>query len=235
MTVHTSAGSKLYIGSASTTTNLLTDTYTEVGEITNIGDFGRVYQEIRHDSLGRRGTRKFKGQYDDGNMAVQLGRDPVDAGQAKIIVASDLDYDYNFYAEENDKPAASGGVVTMTIASPGVMTLTAHGYAVGDAVVFTTTGALPTGLVAGTTYYVKTVPTADTFTVAATSGGTVIATTGTQSGVHTVTDVPVNTKTYFQAKVMSYTKKIGGPNQVVGADAMLAIASGTITEVGATV
>lgn len=235
MSVHTSAGSKLYIGTAATALNSLTDTYTEVGEITNIGDFGRVYQEIRHDSLGRRGTRKFKGQYDDGNISLQLGRDPVDAGQAKMILARDLDYDFNFYIEENDKPAATGGVVTMTIASPGVLTLTAHGYAVGDAVQLTTTGALPTGLVAATTYYVKTVLTADTFTLAATSGGTVIATTGTQSGVHTITDVPVNTKTYFQAKVMSYTKKIGGPNQVVGADTVLGIASGTINEIGATV
>lgn len=235
MGVHTSAGSKLFIGSASTSTNLLTDTYTEVGEVVNIGDFGRTYQEVRHDALGSRGTRKFKGQYDDGNIALQLGRDPVDAGQAKIVTARDLDYDYNFYIEENDKPAASGGVFTVTIAAPGVFTLTAHGYAVGDAVQFSTTGALPTGISPATTYYIKTVPTADTFTVAATAGGSAITTSGTQSGVHTVTDIPANTKTYFQAKVMSYTKKIGGPNQVVGADAMLGIKSGSISEVGATV
>ena len=75
---------------------------------------------------------------------------------------------------------------TVTIASPGVFTKTAHGYAVGDAVRFATTGALPTGIVAGTTYYVKTVPTADTFTVALTPEGAVIATTGTQSGTHTL-------------------------------------------------
>ena len=75
-------------------------------------------------------------------------------------------------------------VVTVSIASPGVVTWNAHGLAANTAVVFTTTGALPTGLVAGTTYYV-TSPTTNTFQLSATSGGTAINTTGSQSGVHT--------------------------------------------------
>lgn len=75
--------------------------------------------------------------------------------------------------------------VTISIASPGVITWPAHGLAVNAVVRFTTTGALPTGLATGTTYYVKTVLDADTFTVSATQGGAVIDTTGTQSGVHT--------------------------------------------------
>jgi hypothetical protein len=80
----------------------------------------------------------------------------------------------------------------MTIASPGVVTWTAHGLVTATPIVFTTTGALPTGLTTGTTYYVLTVLDANTFTVSVTVGGTVIATTGTQSGVHTAT---VNTST----------------------------------------
>lgn len=74
--------------------------------------------------------------------------------------------------------------VTMTIASPGVVTWTAHGLAADTPIAFTTTGALPTGLVAGTTYYLKTVD-ANSFQLAATAGGTAINTSGTQSGVHT--------------------------------------------------
>lgn len=73
--------------------------------------------------------------------------------------------------------------VTITIATPGVVTWAGHGRAANDAIVFTTTGALPTGLTAGTTYYVLA-PTTDTFTVSATSGGAAIATSGTQSGTH---------------------------------------------------
>ena len=76
-------------------------------------------------------------------------------------------------------------VVTMTIAAPGVVTLADHGFAAGTAIKFSTTGALPTGLVVDTVYYVLT-QAASTFNVAATVGGAAIATTGTQSGVHSV-------------------------------------------------
>lgn len=75
--------------------------------------------------------------------------------------------------------------VTISIATPGVITWTGHGRVANDTIRITTTGALPTGLSASTTYYVKTVLDANTFTVSASSGGTVIDTSGTQSGVHT--------------------------------------------------
>lgn len=76
--------------------------------------------------------------------------------------------------------------VTISIASPGVVTLAAHGRAANDPVSFETTGALPTGLSADTQYYVKTVLSSSTLTVSLTPGGTVIDTSGTQSGVHTM-------------------------------------------------
>jgi hypothetical protein len=74
--------------------------------------------------------------------------------------------------------------VTITIAAPGVITWNGHGMAAGQQVTFSTTGALPTGLTTGVTYYVLA-PTPNTFTLAATSGGAAITTTGTQSGAHT--------------------------------------------------
>lgn len=81
--------------------------------------------------------------------------------------------------------------VTITSANPGVITWKAHGLRVGDPVKFATTGALPDNITAGTTYYVKTAPTADTLTIAATVGGTAIDTTaGTQSGVQTGLSLP---------------------------------------------
>ena len=53
--------------------------------------------------------------------------------------------------------AVSLGDFTVTIASPAVLTtVTPHGLTVNDTVVLSTTGALPTGLVAGTTYFVIT-------------------------------------------------------------------------------
>jgi microcystin-dependent protein len=86
--------------------------------------------------------------------------------------------------------SATKGTVTVTLASPGVFTRTGHGLVLDDAVYLTTTGALPTGLTASTTYYVVSVPTADTFTVAATRGGAAITTSGSQSGPHTLVYAP---------------------------------------------
>lgn len=76
--------------------------------------------------------------------------------------------------------------VTITIASPGVVSWASHTLANGDQVRFSTSGALPTGLVAGTLYYVVN-QAAGTFQVSATLGGAAIVTTGTQSGTHSAT------------------------------------------------
>lgn len=81
-------------------------------------------------------------------------------------------------------------LVTITIASPGVVTWTDHRQVATGKLVFTTTGALPTGITAGTVYFVKTVLTANTFTISATSGGAVTNTTGSQNGKHTATAFP---------------------------------------------
>jgi hypothetical protein len=78
----------------------------------------------------------------------------------------------------------SKATVTMTIATPGVITDTAHGFSAGQAVAFITTGTMPTGITAGTFYYVVS-PTTNAYSVSATVGGSAIATSGTQSGVHT--------------------------------------------------
>jgi hypothetical protein len=78
----------------------------------------------------------------------------------------------------------AGSVVTMTIASPCVVSC-GLGLADGTPITFSTTGALPTGLLPGVTYYVKYINSAS-FNVAATSGGAAINTSGTQSGVQSV-------------------------------------------------
>ncbi len=81
--------------------------------------------------------------------------------------------------------------ITVTIADPAVVTFNTHGLANGDAIVFTTTGALPTGITAGTTYYVRLVDTNsfnlyDTAAHAIAGGATGrVATSGSQSGTHT--------------------------------------------------
>lgn len=99
---------------------------------------------------------------------------------------------------------AAASTITVTIASPAVVTRTAHGYSTGAVTTaqrFTTTGALPTGLTAGTTYYV-TVIDANTFYVSTSAdnalAGTYINTSGSQSGTHTADTRPTLTTTVSQ-------------------------------------
>lgn len=81
---------------------------------------------------------------------------------------------------------ASTSTVTITNATPAVVTWAAHGLAAGDPVIFTTTGALPAGLVADYPYHViATGLTANTFQFSATLGGSAVATSSAGSGTHT--------------------------------------------------
>jgi hypothetical protein len=80
---------------------------------------------------------------------------------------------------------------TMTIANPCVVTISSHGMTAGTPITFSTTGALPTGVTAGTTYWVGNVATStfnlyDTYANSILGGATGrVATSGTQSGTHT--------------------------------------------------
>lgn len=73
--------------------------------------------------------------------------------------------------------------ITISIAAPGVITLPG-GFSLGNGTLiqFESTGALPTGLTVGTTYFVRDSST-NTFSVAATISGPAITTSGTQSGL----------------------------------------------------
>lgn len=78
--------------------------------------------------------------------------------------------------------------ITVTIAAPAVVTTTKD-LKTGTSVKFTTTGTLPTGIVAGTTYYwIRTGATTGNIAAskAAALAGTTITTTGSQSGAHTM-------------------------------------------------
>ena len=88
--------------------------------------------------------------------------------------------------------------VTMTIASPCVVSLTAHGLPVGTPVVFTTSGTLPTGITSGTTYYVIAAGlTLNAFQVSATLNGAAVNTSGSQSGTQTLTSAQLSWGTPF--------------------------------------
>lgn len=90
---------------------------------------------------------------------------------------------------------------TSTIASPGVFTTSvAHGLQVGDAVYITSTGSLGTKISTYTTYYVVTVPTTTTLTIALSRGGAglqVTASTGVHTLYHAPYGIPAGSSTNF--------------------------------------
>lgn len=111
-------------------------------------------------------------------------------GNTPVLSTGKLALDQLYYSVNGYSTAT----VTVTIATPGVMTWTAHGFASGMRIQLATTGALPTGLTAATTYWV-TVIDANTFnlstSLANAQAATFVATSGSQSGVHTGTNISI--------------------------------------------
>lgn len=100
MTVQTTAGSTLGIVAAAPATFDVTGyealTFVNIGEITDLGEFGREYALVTHNPIGSRGTQKLKGSFNEGTMTLQLGLDESDAGQDLLQTAVDDDASYSF-------------------------------------------------------------------------------------------------------------------------------------------
>lgn len=116
--------------------------------------------------------------------------------------------------------------VTITIASPGVVTWNSHPLVIGDVVSFETTGALPTNLAVGTNYYVITAGfAANTFQVSATPGGAAVNTAGSQSGVQTCRLNPYGCGN----GTSTFTLPDARGRTIVGSDTMGTSAAGRLT------
>lgn len=103
MTIETVAGTQISIsaGIPATFNEAGYDalTYTLIGEVTDGGSHGRTYNEVTHNPIGTRGTRKFKGSFNEGTKTLQLAIDDDDAGQTLLKAALNSDADYSFKVE----------------------------------------------------------------------------------------------------------------------------------------
>lgn len=101
--------------------------------------------------------------------------------------------------------------VTITIASPGVVSLTAHGFSTGQAIVFGGAGTMPTGITAGTVYYVITAGlTADAFQFSATYAGSAVNTTGSfVAPIYVLPSYPGSFGTVWAASVHGHKWWVG--------------------------
>ena len=210
------ADSKIYIGARVAYKSVVTlpdfagQTWTEIGGWATSGDLGTDQETISQTLINQNITLYSKGVIGFPIMENVFVPMLTDAGQIKFRAAQKSCNPYAFKIEWG-ADCGEESVVTMTIAAPGVISWAAHGLTAGQPIVLSTTGALPTGLVAGTTYYVAATPApaAGTFSLAATPGGTAITTTGSQSGIHTAYAPEVGETDMFFGLAM-YGNKTGG-------------------------
>lgn len=70
-------------------------TYVEIGDVSEIGEFGREYNLVTFNPLAKRRTVKRKGSFNDGTISIQMARVPSDAGQTILTEAVDDDDSYS--------------------------------------------------------------------------------------------------------------------------------------------
>jgi len=119
-----------------------------------------------------------------------------------------------------------GAVTSISNANPCVVTYTSHGLVAGDAVYFTTSGSLPSGLTANTTYYVQN-PAANTFNLNTSQANAIansatgrIATTTAGSGTHNLIQAPWGGITSLLFAIPDLRGRVGvGMDNMGGSDA----------------
>jgi hypothetical protein len=70
--------------------------YTTIGNIEDGGEHGRAYAEVTHNPIDDRGTRKYKGSFNEGNKTLSIAYDSDDAGMVLLKTALNSDNDYSF-------------------------------------------------------------------------------------------------------------------------------------------
>jgi hypothetical protein len=98
--VRTSAGSTLGVSASAPATytgaGFLALTFADVGEITDLGEFGREYTKVEHKPVGSRRVVKRKGGFDEGSTTIPMGRSLGNAGQTLMKAALLSDDSYSF-------------------------------------------------------------------------------------------------------------------------------------------
>lgn len=173
-----------YYHTYTTTVGGATNTFEVFGGTTkinmlNIGAIGSEIVTLTNIPLLTNSTYAWYQNFDTTNVKIKIYRTIANGTNA-------------YYIGQVNNANVASQTATITIAAPGVVTVAAATVvtmATFAPVVFTTTGALPTGITAGTTYYV-TIASPTTFkistSVANAVAGVYVTTSGAQSGVHTI-------------------------------------------------
>lgn len=131
MAIQTSAGSTIAIATAlpgtydATGFNALT--WQLVGEVTDIGEFGKEYNLVTHMPVATRQVKKLKGSFNNGAIQLQMARDQaVGSNQDKLKTAlgSDASYAFRVTLQDGTKMYFTGKVMSYKSAVGGVDSVT---------------------------------------------------------------------------------------------------------------
>lgn len=133
---YTSAGTKLYVSATAPATynkaGFEALSWTEVGEITDLGDFGKQYNTVTFAPINSRKTFKRKGSYNEGAISIQAARVGGDAGQTILLAGLDSDDSYSFKIAHNNIATTSG---TVQYFGGQIMSYTTSGISGPDSIV----------------------------------------------------------------------------------------------------
>lgn len=117
--VRTSAGTKFYASAALPATydkaGFAALTFTEVGEISDLGSFGKKYNLVSFSPLGARGTIKRRGSYNNGSLQLKMGSVPTDEGQTILQAAGDESLAFKVVTQSGSTYYFTGQVMGMTL------------------------------------------------------------------------------------------------------------------------
>lgn len=119
--LNTAAGCRFSIGGktgADTQTEYEADTYVEVGEIEDLGEFGDTFSNVNFTALADGRVRKYKGTADAGDLTLTVGLDNGDAGQQAVKAAhkdrSKGDYNIKITLNDGDPDATPTPIAPTT-------------------------------------------------------------------------------------------------------------------------
>ena len=97
VSAQSAAGAKVYIGpvtAAATVSAYAALSYTEIGGVESISEFGDAAGQITFTGLGDNRVQKLKGPYDAGDITVVAAWGPRDAGQIAARTAAGTKFAY---------------------------------------------------------------------------------------------------------------------------------------------
>lgn len=110
--INSAAGARLFIATTSgIPANLAAYqllTWTEVGEVEDMGEFGDESELVQFTALKDARTRKMKGPRDAGTMAIIVGDDMLDDGQIAMEAAEATHLDWPIKVQLNDAITLAG-------------------------------------------------------------------------------------------------------------------------------